>query len=148
MDQLQCALRPPLCLVRERRPPLLVGETRLIELVHLLNGRQSTNELLSRHLPQRQHVDVAEPGMPPTSTFFVARYQAHRPCHVDVEHIQSVACVWVHFNSIHIFLVQIVKFTFASCLQFSSKYHLKLMGSFLDHCIQFISVSVFYFQIL
>ncbi|WVZ64979.1 hypothetical protein U9M48_014417 [Paspalum notatum var. saurae] len=92
VHQLQCALRPPLRLVRERRASLLSGETCLAELVHLLDGWQSADELLARHLPQRRHVDVAKPGVPPPGTLPATRCQAHRLSYLDVEPVQPVVC--------------------------------------------------------
>jgi len=39
--------------------PLLAGKACLTKLVHLIDGGETTEQLLPRHLPQCRHVDVA-----------------------------------------------------------------------------------------
>jgi hypothetical protein len=59
MDQFQCMLSPLVSLAREQAPLLLAGEAHIEELVHLLDGGEASDQLIT----QRRHVDVAQPGV-------------------------------------------------------------------------------------
>ena len=68
---------------------LLPGETRLAQLIHLMQYRQPTYELFPRHLAEGGEVDVIESGMPQPRVFVSVRCQAHWTCKVDVERVQA-----------------------------------------------------------
>lgn len=91
MHEIEQVIGSPLCLLRERCPPLLAGEACVAEFVDVVDPRETPHHLLSSQLLQRLEVQVSHARVPAPGHVVVAHRHALGLRWLDVEYVEAVA---------------------------------------------------------